>query len=948
MLRLALLGSPVVERDGRLAGFDTRKSIALLALLAGSAVPLTRESIAAMLWPDSDDVRARASLRRTLSVTAGAVGQGLDVSRTTVALDRVQVWCDIWAFEQLATRSDSGSLTEAASLYRGDFLSGFRARAGAEFDHWHERMAEEHRQLLSSVLARLVTALVVAGTLDAALRQARRWLVLDSLHEPAHQSLMRVLAWTDQRTAALAQYRSCVRILEEELGVEPLKETTELYEEIRANRLAPPPSSPDSRGRDVPAGSRTVDGPEDGRTVPFLGQGATVRSLVVDLERCNEKGRVAAISGPGGSGKTRIVEAFRELVDSQTAWIRARCHPGEQWLELGCVSDLLRSALGQLPDLPRQLDAHDVAEVARVVPEVERADEMDVGPLETPGAQVKFFRAVAVTLFTAVRLAGRAVVLVEDAHHLDETSAHLLAYVMRRLDELPALVVLTWQPEIGVPMTLSSVLDELSTEGRANSYEPSPLGIDEVAQLLDAAGLDVSAAKELLGRTGGLPLLVVAYTEALKRPADEKRRATVEGLLPPDVPTAVRPLLVKRLSTVSQTAAQVLSAAAVLGNGYDAELLRATSGRSSIEVADALDEALARGLLVERPTPGGGSPTYEFPYGALRLVTYETCGRARRRLLHGRAADALVRRAEEIGGSAHSAAVSKHLANAGRSEEAAAWSWRAAQRSLSLYAREEALDHLENALELGHPANEAHIAIADVLIALGRYREALTQLEQAAAEEAPSTGADAQIEHRLAAVQDRLGNWAVAAAHLDAALAAAGDPALRARILADRAFVAYRSRDPNAGSWAEEALLESFSTGDPTALAQTHNVVGVLASLDGDFATAERSLRASLDAAQLLDDPGPAVAALNNLARLLAVTGREDEAFAIAEEALSRGEEHGDVHRLAALHSNFADLLHAVGRSEESIAHLKEAASAFAGVDAGDGAVPGIWTLTQW
>lgn len=51
---------------------------------------------------------------------------------------------------------------------------------------------------------------------------------------------------------------------------------------------------------------------------------------------------------------------------------------------------------------------------------------------------------------------------------------------------------------------------------------------------------------------------------------------------------------------------------------------------------------------------------------------------------------------------------------------------RAAQRSLSLYARVEALDHLERALELGHPATEAHLAIADVLIALGRYRDALT------------------------------------------------------------------------------------------------------------------------------------------------------------------------------------------------------------------------------
>lgn len=947
MLRLALLGPPIVERDGNLATFDTRKSTALLALLAGAAGPLTRDGLAAMLWPESDDARARASLRRTLSVTAAAVGPPLAVSRTTVGLDRSQVWCDLWEFEHLATRDDPSSLTAAASLYRGDVLSGFRARAGAEFDHWQERMAEEHRQRLGGVLSRLVAVLVHAGTFDGALRQARRWLSLDTLHEEAHQAVMRVLALSNQRAAALAQYRSCVRILDEELGVAPLKETTALYEDIRAARLATPSPSDLPESGASASDPRTSVSTGGGSTVPLLGQDRLVSSLVDDLERCGQAGRVATLVGPGGSGKTRIIEAFRDRAGSHTAWIRARCHPGEQWLELGCVTELLRSALDVRPEVLRQLDAHDAAEVARLVPEAAPGGGVEAGPMETPGAQVRFFRAVASTLSTAVRLSGPGVVVIEDVHHIDETSARLLAAIMRRLDDLPALVVLTWRPEVGAPVTLTSALDGHVAAGRTTSYEPRPMGIDEVAQVLDAWGLGTSAAQEILDRTGGLPLLVVAYTEALKGARVGGLRSAVGGL-PPDVPTAVRPLLVQRLSAVSQTTAQLLAAAAVLGNGYDAELLRATSGRSPIEVADALDEALARGLLVERPALAEGSPTYEFPYDALRTVAYETCGRARRRLLHGRAADALSRRAEEVGGSARCAAVSSHLERAGRSADAAAWSWRAAQRSMSLYARSEALDHLERALGLGYPATEAHLAIADVLIALGRYRDALTQLEQAAAEEPSAAGAGARIEHRLAAVQDRIGNWVVAAAHLDAALGEAADPVLRSRIVADRAFVAFRSRDPDAQAWASRALDEALASGDPTALAQAHNVAGVLASLDGDLAAAERSLRESLDSSRSLADPGPAVAALNNLARLMAVAGRDDEAVAIAEEALRRGEEHGDVHRLAALHSNLADLLHAAGRSEEAIAHLKEAASTFAGVDGGDGAVPGIWTLTQW
>ena len=93
---------------------------------------------------------------------------------------------------------------------------------------------------------------------------------------------------------------------------------------------------------------------------------------------------------------------------------------------------------------------------------------------------------------------------------------------------------------------------------------------------------------------------------------------------------------------------------------------------------------------------------------------------------------------------------------------------------------------------------------------------------------------------------------------------------------------------------------------------------------------------------------GAVVAALNNLARLLAETGRGAEALTVAAEALELGSELGDQHRVAALHTNMADLLHADGQREAAITHLKEAARRFASVDVGDGPRPEIWTLVEW
>ena len=76
-LSLALLGPPVVRRDGAPVTFDTRKATALLALLAVTGREHSREQLADLLWPEADSAKGRASLRRTLSVTAAVMGDGL-------------------------------------------------------------------------------------------------------------------------------------------------------------------------------------------------------------------------------------------------------------------------------------------------------------------------------------------------------------------------------------------------------------------------------------------------------------------------------------------------------------------------------------------------------------------------------------------------------------------------------------------------------------------------------------------------------------------------------------------------------------------------------------------------------------------------------------------------------------------------------------------------------
>jgi DNA-binding SARP family transcriptional activator len=72
---------------------------------------------------------------------------------------------------------------------------------------------------------------------------ARRWVALDPLDEAAHRRLMRALAESGQRTAALVQFERCRRLLDEEFGIALEPATVALYEELKQHIVRAAPAS---------------------------------------------------------------------------------------------------------------------------------------------------------------------------------------------------------------------------------------------------------------------------------------------------------------------------------------------------------------------------------------------------------------------------------------------------------------------------------------------------------------------------------------------------------------------------------------------------------------------------------------------------------------------------------------------------------------------------------
>src|SRR5688572_18153404 len=146
LLRLAFLGTPEVDHSDRVITFPTRKALALLAYLAVEGGRHTREAIAALFWPESDEEQARGSLRYTLTALRGALGEANDVPH--VVADRgglgfntsASVELDtnlVQAAYTLSAREPHGAMTalvRASEVCRGEFLQGFSLRDAPDFD----------------------------------------------------------------------------------------------------------------------------------------------------------------------------------------------------------------------------------------------------------------------------------------------------------------------------------------------------------------------------------------------------------------------------------------------------------------------------------------------------------------------------------------------------------------------------------------------------------------------------------------------------------------------------------------------------------------------------------------------------------------------------------------------------------------------------------------------
>ncbi|MEZ4657250.1 MAG: BTAD domain-containing putative transcriptional regulator [Caldilineaceae bacterium] len=328
----------------------------LFYYLACERALFTRGEVAAVLWPELPNRAARHNLRTALSeLRKEAVGH-LAVTNSTVALDLANYWLDIEEFEQALKfkkgNSTAAMLQAACDLYRGEFLQGVSVRNASAFEEWLMLKRVEYHLLAVEGFTSLMQIYMSQQDWDAAAGAIRRLLALDPWAEEGHRNHMAILAQRGARGAALSYYSHVRTMLSAEYGMEPAKETTELYHSIRQGEIgsspkiamparaqALPPPSP-SRAQSIYDGWQSGTALNTELSLEQSVVGRTYELAEIEKRLCFSSCRLVTLTGLKGVGKSQLARAVGTLLSQRDAHSVAALHahlqddetqPSEPW-----------------------------------------------------------------------------------------------------------------------------------------------------------------------------------------------------------------------------------------------------------------------------------------------------------------------------------------------------------------------------------------------------------------------------------------------------------------------------------------------------------------------------------------------------------------------------------------------------------------------------------------
>ena len=570
----------------------------------------------------------------------------------------------------------------------------------------------------------------------------------------------------------------------------------------------------------------------------LIGRARQFDLIIQSLEESRgHQGTVIQISGEAGIGKSRLVNETKKYATNHGLMIlQGNCFEPDHALPYAPFLDLLRTFILTLS--PNQISREfgkSTAVMVRLIPELASSlPDILYSPTSDPESEKQRLFQALMQFF--IRRLGRIddqsglLLIIEDLHWSDETSLEFLEYLIRRIESLPIMLLLTYRSDVTYP-SLDKFLGVLNHKRLALEISLQALTARELDALLRAIfELDHPVRAEFLetiyALTEGNPFfteeilksLIAAggffYTNGIwdNKPIREL-----------DIPRSIQDAVDRRTQQLSQEARRLLTLAAVAGRRFDFGLLKAVTKINEQDLLENIKELVAAQLVVEE-----SADQFAFRHALTREATYTRLLLRERKNYHAVIAETI----ETIYMDrldAYIADLSYHFYEAGVWSKAIEYSRQASERAQALYAPREALVYFMRAIEA---AQQLEIAPSlNMLRGRGQTYETIGDFEHALADYG-------NVLKSAEALQDSRAKW---------------------QGLIDLGFL-WAGRDyQRTGDYFQQALELARHMEDSSNLAHSMNRLGNWHANIGDMSKALSYHQEALDIFQELNDrPGVA------------------------------------------------------------------------------------------
>lgn len=716
--RLSCLGSPELRGpDGDPYRFRTRKHLALLVYLAmHPGQPVRRDRLATLLWSGASMEEARHSLATALSMLRGKLGSdAIEAIRDTVRLVPGRVVTDLPALE-----ADELDDPELGPL--GVFLDEFEVPTAPDFERWRDGVRARLLPQLCRCLGRRIERCRRTGDtrrMEALAHQLHR---IDGLAEEGARALMEARALAGDRIGALRIFDQWRLALADELGAVPSAHVVQLADRLRR------------RGLDRPAAAPLAPVPtEHWKERAFVGRGPEYATCYATWQRVRGGDPAhVLVRGESGLGKTTLVERVATSVALEGASVaRVRCHELERELPFGVIGSVVTQLL-DLPGAGATAPEH-LAELGRLVAKVRQRWPALPAPLPVvgEGARIQFSEAVLALLESLAEEQPLALV-VDDIHLADATSLAVLHLLLRRLESVPVMILLT---------SAVAVADEAPSARRfadnAEALHLTPIALGPLPVVHATALLDALTARDappgptvrraLLAGARGNPMVLELLAADWQRRGDASLALSLGAMTagtagPPK--EALRRVVHDTLALLDPEARAVVELGAILG-----QRLNDLSMYMLVDLPVARTMRAMTTLTSHRVLRDAGSHL-EFSNEYMRGQCYVAMAAPLRRRLHSLVADRLLAQDgadEPIPGLE----VAWHLVRGDRLPEAVPYLLAGGRESIRRGAPHEADLALTTGLPAltGAPRRAAILLLAEALQELGRWGDSLRVLD---------------------------------------------------------------------------------------------------------------------------------------------------------------------------------------------------------------------------